>query len=55
MNSDRFFPVRTTTSFNTRHRPCERERAAEHNEYKTQRYRLATDVHASSSGRSIDD
>src|SRR5258706_15197248 len=50
MKSGRFFPVRTTTSFSARHRPCERECAAEHGEYETQSYRLVTYVHASSSG-----
>ena len=46
-----FSLVRMTANFSTRHRPCERERATEHDEYKTQSYPLVPDVHASSSGR----
>src|ERR1700687_1003483 len=53
MKGGRFSLVRTTAWFSTRHRPCERECAAEYGEYThtTQSYRLVTDVHASSSGR----
>jgi len=46
-----FSLVRMTANFSTRHRPCERERATEHDEHKTQSYPLVADVHASSSGR----